>query len=106
RSWWCRRPLRFPLHTPWRRGRRCRGPSRDASFDPCTLLLSQHYGLAQTIIQGYTAAYRGPVHVGLSISGLIQQARGRDMQARLREILDWVGWARDAGFDYITTGQH
>jgi alkanesulfonate monooxygenase SsuD/methylene tetrahydromethanopterin reductase-like flavin-dependent oxidoreductase (luciferase family) len=28
------------------------------------------------------------------------------MRARLREILDWVAWARDAGFDYITTGQH
>jgi alkanesulfonate monooxygenase SsuD/methylene tetrahydromethanopterin reductase-like flavin-dependent oxidoreductase (luciferase family) len=28
------------------------------------------------------------------------------MRARLREILDWVAWSRDAGFDYITTGQH
>jgi alkanesulfonate monooxygenase SsuD/methylene tetrahydromethanopterin reductase-like flavin-dependent oxidoreductase (luciferase family) len=46
------------------------------------------------------------VQVGLSISGLIQQPRGRDMQARLREVLEWVSWARDAGFDYITTGQH
>ena len=28
------------------------------------------------------------------------------MRARLREILDWVAWTRDAGFDYISTGQH
>jgi alkanesulfonate monooxygenase SsuD/methylene tetrahydromethanopterin reductase-like flavin-dependent oxidoreductase (luciferase family) len=46
------------------------------------------------------------VQVGLSISGLIQQPRDRDMRARLGEVLDWVGWARDAGFDYVTTGQH
>src|ERR1700730_10684834 len=52
------------------------------------------------------SVYAGRVQVGLSISGLIQQPRGQDMRARLREILDWVGWSRDAGFDYITTGQH
>ena len=46
------------------------------------------------------------MQVGLSISGLIQQPAGRDMRARLREILDWVAWTRDAGFDYISTGQH
>src|SRR5437879_13537961 len=28
------------------------------------------------------------------------------MRARLREVLDWVAWTRDAGFDYISTGQH
>jgi alkanesulfonate monooxygenase SsuD/methylene tetrahydromethanopterin reductase-like flavin-dependent oxidoreductase (luciferase family) len=46
------------------------------------------------------------VDVGLSISGLIQQPRGLDMRARLREVLEWVSWARDGGFDYLTTGQH
>ena len=44
--------------------------------------------------------------VGLSISGLIQQPRGQDMRARLGEVLDWVSWARDGGFDYLITGQH
>jgi alkanesulfonate monooxygenase SsuD/methylene tetrahydromethanopterin reductase-like flavin-dependent oxidoreductase (luciferase family) len=52
------------------------------------------------------SVYAGRVQVGLSISGLIQQPRGQDMRARLREVLDWVAWSRDAGFDYITTGQH
>ena len=28
------------------------------------------------------------------------------MRARLREVLDWVAWTRDAGFDYVSTGQH
>jgi alkanesulfonate monooxygenase SsuD/methylene tetrahydromethanopterin reductase-like flavin-dependent oxidoreductase (luciferase family) len=46
------------------------------------------------------------VRIGLAISGLVQQSGGGDMQARLREILSWVGWSRDAGFDYLTTGQH
>jgi len=28
------------------------------------------------------------------------------MRAQLREVLSWVAWARDGGFDYLTTGQH
>lgn len=43
---------------------------------------------------------------GLSISGMVQQPRGRDMQERLLDILAWVATARDLGYDYISTGQH
>lgn len=47
-----------------------------------------------------------PVRFGVSISGMIQVPRDGDLEARLREIVDWVHVARDLGFDHIVTGQH
>ena len=44
--------------------------------------------------------------IGVSLLGLAQQPRGEDMRKRLDEIVVWVNAVRDAGFDYLTTGQH
>lgn len=44
--------------------------------------------------------------IGVSLLGLAQQPRGEDMRKRLDEMVVWVNAVRDAGFDYITTGQH
>jgi alkanesulfonate monooxygenase SsuD/methylene tetrahydromethanopterin reductase-like flavin-dependent oxidoreductase (luciferase family) len=43
---------------------------------------------------------------GVSLLGLAQQPRGEDMVRRLDELVTWVHAARDAGFDYLMTGQH
>lgn len=44
--------------------------------------------------------------VGVSLLGLAQQPRDSDMTQRLGELLTWVHAVQDAGFDYLTTGQH
>ncbi|GAC1657418.1 MAG: LLM class flavin-dependent oxidoreductase [Candidatus Dormibacteraceae bacterium] len=46
------------------------------------------------------------MRVGLSISGMVQQPRGRDMGERLQEIIGWCHAARDLGYAYLSTGQH
>lgn len=43
---------------------------------------------------------------GVSVLGLAQQPQTEDMQQRFLELLTFVHEVRDAGFDYITTGQH
>ena len=43
---------------------------------------------------------------GVSLLGLAQQPRGEDMARRLEELISWVHAVRDAGFDYVMTGQH
>lgn len=43
---------------------------------------------------------------GVSVLGLAQQPRTEDMQRRVAQLLTFVHEVRDAGFDYVTTGQH
>jgi alkanesulfonate monooxygenase SsuD/methylene tetrahydromethanopterin reductase-like flavin-dependent oxidoreductase (luciferase family) len=43
---------------------------------------------------------------GVSLLGLVQQPLEEDLGQRADEAIVWVHEARDAGFDYVITGQH
>lgn len=43
---------------------------------------------------------------GASITGLVQHPRDQPLQPRMDEVIGFVRHARDAGFDYVITGQH
>jgi alkanesulfonate monooxygenase SsuD/methylene tetrahydromethanopterin reductase-like flavin-dependent oxidoreductase (luciferase family) len=43
---------------------------------------------------------------GVSLLGLVQQPLDEDLARRAEDVITWVHEARDAGFDYVITGQH